>query len=347
MPQSLCAQQLIPFRDFLVPQVAVGGNYATRIVLTNRGSIGFDGTVTFARGSNLPFPVRINASVASSVFDFDVRPGETRVFDISADGAVQAGFAYFAARDNTALRELRSTLELSVVYRVLDGSIARDTVGVIPTAEMQRFLLHFERSASVDGGLALVNLDRNRDVGITLRLYDQEGSLRDTRALTLTPFSHVAQFIPEWMNVPPAFTGRAEVEATGPVGAVALRSEDGQFSALPVIPVTEIWDLTVQAGTTRQFRVNSAREGFHHTALITFLFGSLANQEIYIGSGRLLDKEWTLSFRSSSPSLNKTINYHLVSPNFGVSSNTFSGVVVYYNDGEQFITGTFTAQNVN
>ncbi|MGI8782760.1 MAG: hypothetical protein ACR2L2_03805 [Acidobacteriota bacterium] len=341
------AQQLVPFRDFVVPQIAVGGGYETKIVLSNHGTVRYDGTVTFARLSNQAFPVSVNGSAPQSVFSFDVLAGETFVMNITADGPVQTGFARWVA-NSTSVRDLRSSLEMSVTYRLAEAGSTRDAVGVIPPTELRRFFIHYQRSATEDAGLALVNLDPSQSVTATLRLFDATGVVRDTRTLLLQPLSHSAKFISELMAAPLLIDGRVEVDATGPIAAVALRSQDGQLSALPVTASTEIWEITIAAGFTRQFRVILTRDGFHQTAAVAFLPSSNpSDTELYVGSGRVIDREWTLSFRSASPFLRQTVNYHLVSPTFGIVPDTFSGTVVYYIDGAQFVTGIFSARRIN
>ncbi|UCF38834.1 MAG: hypothetical protein JSU96_08355, partial [Acidobacteriota bacterium] len=91
-------------------------------------------------------------------------------------------------------------------------------------------------------GIALRNLESDREVSLTLHLRNLAGKLLNTTSLVLPPGGHLARYLDEldWDRIffHSELLGLLEVDSAGDrIAAIILRSEPGQLATFPVVPV--------------------------------------------------------------------------------------------------------------
>ncbi len=222
--------------------------FAPQIGNGSQGRIGFQTsqilantrTATTARleyrdptGALLPIPFE---DAPASQLEIFLPPGHSRTLTSTSEGALQAGYTRILGAGG-----LGSITVLSRLFLDLPGSqpavntaagVVLYEAGVPAVRPTRDFSVVLDSRQEKDTGLALLHPgapgDENAEV--TLRLYDQNFGLLDTRLLSLAPGEHLARFVHELFEdsaeAAAEMLGSVTVESSLPLAAVTLRQRD-------------------------------------------------------------------------------------------------------------------------
>jgi len=283
-------QNICPFKDLVFPQVAAGGEYESRITVTNRGTETWSGEMQFHRGKGADWnPVVNGARLLSGNLSISINPGATRTFKITLPGSLEAGYCIIAA-DNL---NLTNFIEGQINYYISDGGAVVDAVGVTPAKQFLASSLPFEDFNAI--ALALVNSDfQGRSANLKLRiLTDTNTQVGSTLNLPLVNGEYTAQYL--WQMFPniTVSRGRLEIESDVPVSGTALTQDAGsQFSSLPLDSTTRTYSVVTSGGGVSFTRMTLWTESFFVKGYVTAsiqgvvglfaVYGQIVNGKLHI-----------------------------------------------------------------
>lgn len=256
-------------RNLVLPQVAIGGDITTTIVLANLGSrlrLGWlasdqlitSGTLSFFASSGDPMEVTIGGSTASE-HSFSLDPSGVQFLEVTAEGSVETGWVLIQVDDPTAANadstaeadwgymddqpvDRGKRLLATAYYTISDATGAvQSQVAVVPAVmEPARFFNAFlpvQYAEGIDTGIAIVNTGAS-DAQVSLVLRDTNGTSVAEEELTLGAGSQTARYVTQLFNtsaLPEAFKGILEVttEADGLV-TLGLLQTGRVLTSLPV-----------------------------------------------------------------------------------------------------------------
>lgn len=213
--------------NLVLPQLAVGGNIRTSLLLHNLVSphrqpwlASVDGVtlgkVLFFARDGQPLQVQING-ITSTEFPFRLRPAEMILLQISRDGPVTSGWALIEVADsrnssddpgesdNSGSRQevFRGKRILATAYFTItgdDGSV-RSRVAVLPALYERRHFHHSIIPAQVkpeiNTGVSVVNTG-NSAVKVEFVLRAANGEFVKSRTISLAGGHQIARFIREF-----------------------------------------------------------------------------------------------------------------------------------------------------
>ena len=214
-------------RTFFFPQVGDGlaGNiqFQTSLILNNPGPFGpaiielFDSTGNFF---TTDFDTLGNGSLFVSALD----PNGSLIAQSEGSASLQVGFARVDAVDGVGGTAVFSRTDAVAGVLLYEA-------GVAAAETLTDFSLVVDTRGNRDTGLAIAYPDTGSDddANLTLRLYDASAQLLGTEILTMSPGTHLAQFVPEIFGAVPVsedLQGSLTVESDQPIVAVTLRQTD-------------------------------------------------------------------------------------------------------------------------
>ncbi len=189
------------------------------------GGAGATTSFTIHSTSTLPEIVRIEMFATDgkplAQQSIQLPPGGTQTVTINTSGQLTSGWA-----------RLTSTQKFS--SSALFQITGLNQVGVLPSSSTKRLQLPVFVRDQLRSGVAIANPIDTAPSTVTITLLDPNGRPGSTRQIVLQPGGHLARF---W-NEDPLFTnigsfeGTADISATSPVSAVALRLDGSQLSTL-------------------------------------------------------------------------------------------------------------------
>ncbi len=242
-------------RNLVLPQVAVGGDITTTLVLGNLGSrlrLGWlvsdqlvtTGTLLFFSNTGAPMDVTIGDATGSE-HRFSLDPSGVEFFEITAAGGVQTGWVLIQVDDPTSAdSDSASTngwgymddqpvdrgkrLLATAYYTISDAAGAVESqVAVLPAVlERARFFNSFlpvQYSAGIDTGVAIVNTGAT-EAEVKLILRDAGGESVAEETVAIPAGSQMARYIEQLFDssgLPQDFKGILEV-TTDSDGIVTL-----------------------------------------------------------------------------------------------------------------------------
>jgi hypothetical protein len=343
----LFGQYFYMHKDLAFGQIAVGGGYETVITVTNRGMVGYTGSLClFKSGTHVPWnPVTINgasypANQDGQVLHITVPPGVTQTYRITSTETVQGGFGFIGS-DN--LNNDR-TLEGNLTYFIKSGATVTDSVGVLPSQEFLMSLLPFDDFSTIALALANGNMgDSGQTANVSLKLFNDSGANVTTATLTLEPGSHIPRFLSEFFpGVTTVTRGQIRISSNVPILGTALMFVGGQASSLPLAGSPRNYTFTTTNTTNGSTAAGDASlwsDGFYVRGYIRFtgFNGSpLANEENYWVSGLLVQgmlraSFWAFNFPPDFVNVvfgGTSANNYLSIDNFDFSSNSVTGPFV-------------------
>jgi len=228
------------------PQLAVGGGFTSTFIFVNTGADAASGSLTLTGDDGTPLQVALSsagyADIVASSFPISVPSGGSQLIIASArnpNDATQTGWARVQCSGGS--------LGGVATFQLVDGTRLTTVVGVLssPATATARIPIDDDRtlgSMTRATGYAVANPGLE-DINISLLLLNPDGSvwkIMDPPLLNpLEPGSHEARFLWQDFNDPNMqFRGSMVLtaQAAKTFAVVALVMNQGQFTAIPVIP---------------------------------------------------------------------------------------------------------------
>jgi hypothetical protein len=247
--------------NMVVPQLAVGDQYTTSILLFNMGNMAqmpwmtpqalqLAGTIFFYHQDGTPLQVRVNNSSAASSYAFTLPASGSISLEMSSSGNVTAGWALITVNDDgtnswgmmNGQQMMRANRLMATAYYTFkeNGQVV-SRAGVIPSLyEMQRYftsLTPVQVQDGIDTGLAIVNTSA-QSVTIQLTLKDTNGQTVATRQIPLAAGNQLARFLDDPQLFGSAITGtfqgfvQMDTSSEGVV-ALGLLMTGGVMTSIP------------------------------------------------------------------------------------------------------------------
>lgn len=341
-------QSLLPHKDMVFAQVAVGESIETQITLTNRGPAPYTGTLFLTKNQAEEWNVKVNGiELTKGEAPIYLAPGSTYTWKITG-ARLEAGFAVLAG----STMAQTNFVEGHLTYFVKNGSKVLDSVGISESTEFYFASLPFEDFSSI--GLALANTnDRQDNTDVSITLFSENGDRLATTNIALGPFWHRAVFLKELFPQVNVGRGRVEIQSKIAISGTALCVVDGQMSSLPLVPSIRSYSLRATAadGTSFSGEASLWAEGFYVKGylVITELGAASIKPETHLVYGRLVDGVLRLSFYGKSKVFQeREVSVYAMYRNFSfaASSLSCSYVVTYLNENATS-GGTFVLTKTN
>ena len=207
-------------------QLALGGGYESVLLISNKTSLAWSGTIWVRRGYNQTWEGRW----AMNGQDFTGREGVKVAIPpkgmvklrLTGDSTTRAG--YLEVTSDFSYSDL--DVAISYFYEVRVGGSLQDTTGSPESAWGRRFFFAVERSSAIDTGIAWCPSSpyTSGSFQINLTLYDQNGTI--ARQNSYMFIGHEAQFITQlFTDLPSSFAGHLEIDAHDYLYVEVLRLE--------------------------------------------------------------------------------------------------------------------------
>jgi len=228
---------LFPQAVAYLPQVGngtgAGATLKTSFIVFNPTDNPVQVRLRLTNDQGQPFLITIADVGTTDEFALNLAPGETRLLQSDGSGPAVSG----AARVESAV-----PVGVSAVFSLYDGESFRTEAGFGTSEPLTDFFVPVDTSGSFNTGLALFNPGTS-DAAVTFTLRNADGTLNDTRTLTLGAGQHVARFVAGQGELFPAvanFRGSLEVSSTQPLSAATLRQNASplSYTSLPVVSKT-------------------------------------------------------------------------------------------------------------
>lgn len=198
-----------------------GRKLTTTFVLNNRSATTAVATLSFFDSEGAPQALPFPDGDASEI-QVTLPGNATRVYATLGTSA--------PAKNGYSVVE---TQEGAVSGLVILNIEPQTEASLLPVEPGRDFALYVERSDTVETAIALVR-PASSDA-ITLRLYDQNGVLADTKEYS-SPETHEARFVNEIFDLPSPFRGLLVMESDAEFAPVGLRFGNGVLAPIPVVP---------------------------------------------------------------------------------------------------------------
>jgi hypothetical protein len=235
--------------NLILPQIVVGGNSTTTLVLFSLGNreqmpwvddenLETRGMIHFFQQDGSPLMLEINGEGPSSNHSLLLESGHSQTLKLTGQGGVSQGWVLIEVDDDDSENSswgnmdghevMRGERVTATAFYTLRDSQSRVIyqVGVMPAMyEREHFftsIMAAQFGPEVNTGVAILN-SSSEDTTVTLRLKDAEGELVATKVLPLKAGHQIARFITDLLEgqVPQHFQGVLEV-TTDDEGVVTL-----------------------------------------------------------------------------------------------------------------------------
>ncbi|HEV8130481.1 MAG TPA: hypothetical protein VGQ81_04470 [Acidobacteriota bacterium] len=343
------AQSLMPHKDMVFAQVAVGDSIETHITLTNRGTAPYLGTLFLVKGHGEDWNAVVNKTqLTKGRISLTVGPGSTITLLITGT-STESGFAIVSGSDVTTA----SSLDGNLTYYVKSASGIVDSVGVQESTEIYFSSIPFEDFSAL--ALALANTDaEERSTDVSISLFTENGTRVATQKVTLGSFSHEAFFVKElFAQTPVVGKGHLEVQTDIPICGTALNLVQGQMSSVPVSPSVRVYSVRATSADGKSFsgEANLWAEGYYVKGymVISEANGAKIAPEPCLIYGRLIRGILRLSFYARGKAFqDREVSVYTVYRDFSFGSNSLSGTftATYLTDNATS-SGTFNLTKTN
>ncbi|MGB7622853.1 MAG: IPT/TIG domain-containing protein [Terriglobia bacterium] len=220
--------------------IAHGGTtspYQTTVQLFNASSQDVTATISIYLDNGTPFNVGLTdgqggatlTPTSPGVFSVTIPARGLKLLTTSGSQDLQSGWMQVTSPS--------SSLNGNVVFQQVDGNGNLLTQSGVPnSAPMSSVTGVFEKSATVNTGIALANPSSTTTLSVTVQLTGANGLvILNPYTLSLGPLQHIAQFpdqFPPFANVGNTL-GTIAISASGNIVATFLRLERGQLTTLP------------------------------------------------------------------------------------------------------------------
>ena len=218
----------------ILPEVAFGGpagglNMKTILYFTTNVSTGVFGATEIFDDDGNPLMATADGAPPASSITFTV-PGNrvTRVV-LSGDETLRAGWIRLTLSGDVHL-------VANAIFQTYIGSDLVAEASVLETPQVQRGLVHVKVQPGTNVGVALANPGSSPST-ITLDFFNSQGSLAESRNITLPPNGHLARFVTEifpGLASLAEFTGALSIHGADPFSPLALRLTGDKIAALAI-----------------------------------------------------------------------------------------------------------------
>ncbi len=208
-------------------------NVFSQIVLLNLTDTSANVRLLLKDGNGQPLEIDLNGETVLGQTDFAIPAGSVRVFQTDGLGDLVDGSVIVCS-------------DQALAGVILFGGTA-GVAGVGASASISKgFVAPVESDSSraLDTGIAVVNLDGEEEVTLTLSLCAADGTVVATAELQLDPMGHDAQFLSQlqWNVVKgqeldlSGFSGLIKVESSTTIAGTVIQTRSGTFATQPVVP---------------------------------------------------------------------------------------------------------------
>ena len=220
------------------PQLALGGGYEVVLILTNKSSDPWSGTVALLQGDHSDWATDWSlqgADAQASHFQAVLPADGSRKYVLRGDASARPGFLVITADEGLST----SAVSTSFFYNFMDASALVDSTGVPPAPGGTAFAFPVEKTALVNTGLAWAAGDDGLDFDVRVSLYDSEGEF--VAETTIAFQGHLARFFAGsdglFPGVSDGFIGKVVIHSDEVIHVTVLRLEltdDGfQLTSVP------------------------------------------------------------------------------------------------------------------
>lgn len=166
----------------LYPQVALGGGFQTVLVATNLSEGQWTGSAQLhgQQWADVPWSINGQQALGRSSIDFELDPGQTRKFVLSAPGRPLDGWIEIIGRSTTTrddtLTPQRTSLSTAVFLNLLEGGNIVDSTGLTSAGPVTRVQFPVERGTTVETALVLRRATESHDPEAPLNLILKDSS---------------------------------------------------------------------------------------------------------------------------------------------------------------------------
>ncbi len=223
------------------PQLAIGGQVRSILVVSNKSALAWQGTVLLRgdEGQEWDTPWTLNGGDRSggSSFPIDLPPFSSANFTLGGDGIARDGFLEIVPGPLVSGLDLATSFFFEVRT---ENDHLLDSTGIAASPLGIAFVIPVEKSLAVDTGFAVAPLTATDPLAVTLTLYDAEGQVVGSRPLNVQ--GHLSAFVTEYFDqLGDGFVGSLRLESIQSFFATALRVEgspgDFQLTAVPPSPL--------------------------------------------------------------------------------------------------------------
>jgi hypothetical protein len=220
-------------RYAVFPQFASGDGWSSTLFFANQGLTDDDAVtgivVSFYRSNGTPLSVQFmvqSTLFTGTTYTFDLAKGASRMFKVIPHSTREVGYVV------VKYPWTGSAVRATEVYRYKPGDVVLAEVGVPQQEQGEHFSFPVEINAAegIDTTYALANpVDFNPGKSITqtliLNLIRQDGTIRDTKSVTLGPGEHIAEYIYQRFPGVGDFVGTMSISSPLSAGVLAVRQE--------------------------------------------------------------------------------------------------------------------------
>jgi hypothetical protein len=233
--------------SFFFPQFADGVwedlqlQFQSTLILVNSGADGMVRVELYSSPDGAPMALTLGELGTDSLFEFELKQGESISLPTPGTGALQVGYARIVAGEGVGG---------VVVFRRSDlaTGISLYEAGVPASTQLKQFSIFVDSLGVRDTGFAIVHPPQNGGnslaqvsaANIAIRLYDKQYNFIAEKMLDpLAPDSHMSRFVHEMFDEPTVkaqaqeMEGILVVESDQPLVAVTVRQNDDPQKGFP------------------------------------------------------------------------------------------------------------------
>ncbi len=247
--------------NLVIPQVAVGPDYVTTLILNNLGDsqmmswvpvqdLGTTGTVYFYKQDGSPWLMSINGGSPVSQMSFSLAPSATGKYDLTGVGTDTSGWA-FVTIDSPAGGVSWGMMDgqtmtggmrvmASVYYTYQNGSQTISRVGVMAsmyqTGLFANSMMPVQAQGALSTGVAIVNMG-SQTATIQVQLKDAAGHMFGSQQIQIPAGNQIAQFVYQMFpGLPSDLQGYMQIQTSDEgVVMMGILMSGGIMTSIPMM----------------------------------------------------------------------------------------------------------------
>ena len=204
--------------NLIIPQVAVGMNYQTTLVMHNLGNMEHmwwvapqdlttTGRIFLFKQDGSPMSASINGGLPASEMTFSLDPFSTMSLELTSEGPTVSGWCLIEVDDFEfgSSRGMMDGVDMirgrrimaNVIYTYENGntlSMVATHPNMYEMGYYSRSLLPVQNQNELHTGFAMVNIS-SQDATVELRLWDRYGQLNSMQTVSLHAGQQIAQYV--------------------------------------------------------------------------------------------------------------------------------------------------------
>lgn len=218
-------------------------SFQTTLQLFNSSNQSVNATVTFRQDDGTAFNVGLQDGATGTpltptspgVFSISIPARGLKVLITSGAQTLQTGWAQVDAAS--------SALNGNAFFQQMDGGgNLISQVGVSNSPSLSSFTGFFEKSATVNTGVALANPSATVTAVVTMQVIDSAGMAGPSAQVTVGPLKHISRFVDQFDGLTGITSGIGTIafSSNNNVVATTLRQDRAQFTSLPMFAGTSL-----------------------------------------------------------------------------------------------------------